>query len=649
MATNFFERQDVARRNTKWLVAMFVLAVVGIVGTTFGVTAVALGATGGEIPLEAPIGAGVGALALIGGGSAFKIAQLAGGGTVVAERLGGRRVYPNTDDPVERRLLNIVEEMALASGVPVPPVFMLTQEEGINAFAAGFSPSDAVIGVTRGCAEQLSRDELQGVIAHEFSHILNGDMRLNLRLIGVLHGILILGLVGRQLLRYASFGGGRSRRSSRDDGGAYLLLVALVFLIVGFIGLFFGNLIKAAVSRQREYLADASAVQFTRNPEGIAGALKRIGAAVFGSKLVNPRADEASHMYFASGLASMFATHPPLDERIRRLDPRWDGVYPPALPAGAVVGIGDKRAAGFAGGTGGGEVLADVELVPVEVVQHAADQVASPTELHRAYVRELVAAMPRSIVNAAHDPYGARAVIFATLLDRDADVRAKQLRMLERSAEPDVFELTLQFVTPITQLDVRARLPLVDMTLPALRAMSPTQYQKFMQSFDALVRADEKIGLFEWCLDKILLRHLQPQFEGVRIKPVAYYGLQQLGHACSCLLSVLARASQQDDEAAFAAGAQQLPEVNLRLLPAGKCGLAELEDSLRQLTRVAPKQRARLVNACAACICADANVSVAEAELLRAICDMLDCPMPPLVAGQTVAPSLVKPVVRSDV
>jgi len=644
MATNFYERQDVARRNTKWLVVMFVLAVLGIVGTTFVVTAIALGASGGEIPLEVPVGASVVALALIGGGSAFKIAQLAGGGTVVAERLGGRRIYPNTTDPVERRLLNVVEEMALASGVPVPPVFLLTEEQGLNAFAAGFSPSDAVIGITRGCAEQLTRDQLQGVIAHEFSHILNGDMRLNLRLIGVLHGILVMGLVGRELLRVASYGGGRRSRSDKNNGGAYLLVIGLIFLLVGFIGLFFGNLIKAAVSRQREFLADASAVQFTRNPEGIAGALKRIGAAVFGSKLISPRAAEASHMYFAEGLNSMFATHPPLDERIHRLDPGWDGIYPPALPAGAVVQIGADETSGFVGE----EPQLFPKRVPVEVVEHASAQVASPRAIHQRYVQELIAAMPPAVVDAAHEPYGARALIYASLLDRDADIRAKQLRMLEQTTEPDVFELTLHLTKPVSQLEVRARLPLVDMTLPALRALSLPQYQEFMRCFDELVRADQRIGLFEWSLHKVLLRNLRPQFERVQPKPIVYYGLQQLAGPCSCLLSALAVASKHADSVVFEAGAQHLPEVNVQLLPPEACRLDELDKALEQLARVAPKQRARLVDACAACICADSDVNVAEGELLRAICDIIDCPMPPLVAGQKVSPSFIAAAAQKD-
>jgi Zn-dependent protease with chaperone function len=637
MSTNFYERQDVARRNTTWLVLMFVLAVIAIVGVTFVATAIALGAAnqpGGSIPLELPVGASVGALALIGGGSAFKIAQLAGGGTVVAERLGGRRVYPNTTDPVERRLLNVVEEMALASGVPVPPVFLMTEEQGLNAFAAGFSPSDAVIGVTRGCAEQLTRDELQGVIAHEFSHILNGDMRLNLRLIGVLHGILLMGLIGRELLRIASFGGGRSRSNDKNNSGAPLLLVGLIFLIVGFIGLFFGNLIKAAVSRQREFLADASAVQFTRNPEGIAGALKRIGSAVFGSKLVSPRAAEASHMFFSAGLNSMFATHPPLEERIRRIDPSWDGIYPPALPAGAVVGIKGESVAGFVGE----EPQLFPKRVPVEIVEHASEQVASPRAIHQRYVHELVAAMPPAIVDAAHEPYGARALIFASLLDRDADVRANQLRMLGETTEPDVFEFTLHLTKPITQLDVRARLPLVDMTLPALRALSPSQYREFMHCFDELVRADDRIGLFEWTLHKVLLRHLRPQFEPAGPKPLTYYRLDQMSGPCSVLLSALAIASKHADSVVFEAGAQHLPNVNVRLLPAEECRIDKLDEALEKLARVAPKERAQLVDACAACICADADVNVAEGELLRAICDIIDCPMPPLVAGQKCRP-----------
>jgi Zn-dependent protease with chaperone function len=650
MATDFFERQSTARRNTRWLMIVFSLSVIAIVVTTFIVSAMAVGGgrekydrfdrfgTGGRpFPWQIPIGASLASLALIAGGSMFKIAQLSSGGTGVAERLGGVRVYPNTIDPVERRLLNVVEEMALASGVPVPPLFMLTNEKGINAFAAGFSPSDAVIAVTRGTAQQLTRDQLQGVIGHEFSHILNGDMRLNLRMIGLLFGILLLGLVGRELFfiagRSGAYGGGRRR----GDGVIYLVLIGLALMILGFLGSLFGNLIKAAVSRQREFLADASAVQFTRNPDGIAGALKRIGSAIFGSLIENPRAAEVSHMYFANGVtggfAGLFATHPPLPARIRAIEPTWDGEFPPPLPEDAVAGLSGDEASGLVGG--------DADLlrrpVPVDVVRRAADQVGDPTEAHRQYVAQLVAAMPQSVIDAAHEPYGARAVIFASLMDQNPQVRAAQLAALQAATEPHVLELTQKLLPLVDCLDPRAQLPLVDMTLPALRALSPSQYQAFTKCFIQLVRADERLSLFEWTLHRILLRHLQPQFEPVRPPQIQYYGLQKLGPQCSVLLSTLARASQSDDQAAFDAGARELPEVSLQMLPPDQCRLDTLQEAIEQLSHVAAKLRQQLVDACAAAICADEEVQVEEAELLRAVSDMLDCPMPPLLPGQHVS------------
>jgi hypothetical protein len=257
--------------------------------------------------------------------------------------------------------------------------------------------------------------------------------------------------------------------------------------------------------------------------------------------------------------------------------------------------------------------------------------------VHRRYAAELVAAMPQEVVDAAHEPYGARAVIFASLLDVDPGIRGVQLESLRQLTETDVYELTLKLSPAVDSLDVRAYLPLVDMTLPALRALSPKQYQAFSKCFIKLVQADKRLGLFEWTLHQILLRHLRPQFEQVRPPQIVYYGLQQLGEPCSVLLSTLARASQCDDQFAFESGAKLLSEVPLEFLPAEKCGLNELQAALDRLTRVAAKQRGRLVDAAAAAICADSDVRVEEAELLRGICDMLDCPMPPLLPGQRVA------------
>ena len=327
---DFFQSQEAARRKTSTLIVYFVLAVLAMIASVY-LAGVAIVFATGDMPLEKcwnPRFFCVVSLFTLGVvlcGSLYKIATLRGGGESVARMLGGRLLEPARATPPELRLLNVVEEMAIASGTPVPPVYLM-EEPGINAFAAGFTPADAVVGVTRGAVERLSRDQLQGVIAHEFSHILNGDMRLNIRLMGFIFGILCLSLFGRILMR---------TRGKKNP----LPLFGIALFIVGSLGVFFGKLIKSAVSRQREFLADASAVQFTRNPDGIAGALKKIGGLALGSRLQSPEAESASHMFFANGLGrgfvALMATHPPLTERIRRIDPSFTGEFPKVSPLAA--------------------------------------------------------------------------------------------------------------------------------------------------------------------------------------------------------------------------------------------------------------------------------------------------------------------------
>jgi len=649
MATDFFERQEDARKSTTWLIIMFCLAVFAIVSTVF-IAATFFAVDGQGEPtalvqeepsrLAFPLIAGTITLILILGGTLYKVFELRrGGGTLVAENMGGRRIYPNSEDQYERRLLNVVEEMALASGTPVPPVFLL-DEDGINAFAAGYSASDAVLGVTRGCATQLTRDELQGVIAHEFSHVLNGDMRMSIRLIGVLHGILLLGLTGQLIFRMMYFtGSSRSRSRNKDSGQAMMILfvISIVFMVVGFIGTFFGNLIKAAVSRQREYLADASAIQFTRDPQGLAGALKKIGGSAIGSKVSSARAAEASHMFFAKGVfegfSGLWATHPNLEKRILAIDPSWDGEYPDV-----------DVAAQFAPSTSGGgtsnfvgEISNSNEKVPINIVDHAIDHVGEPTEAHRHYAVDLLATIPPLVLDAAREPYGSRAVLYSLLLDReDVAVRQNQLNELDANAKPHVAALARKLSPAMDKLDDRARLPIVDIALPALRAMCPAQYQEFSTCFDALVRADKKMDLFEWMLSQVLIRHLRPQFEQVRSPRINYYGLQQLGGPCSTLLSAVAYAGNSQDDAieAFRFAAGHLSDVPLALSSRDECGLAQINEALKTLATVSAKHRIRLVDACAAAICADNHVRWQEAELLRGISDLLDCPMPPLLVRQ---------------
>ncbi len=650
MSTRFFENQDAARRNTKWLVFLFCLAVVAIAALLYGLAVFLTGmqrpdAYGREVEIalqwwqpDLLVLVALGTLAVVAGGSLYKISQLRGGGSVVAEALGGTLVASDTSDPDQRRLLNVVEEMAIASGTPSPPVYLLGDEQGINAFAAGFTPSDAVIGVTRGCVQQLSRDELQGVIAHEFSHILSGDMGLNIRLMGVIHGILIIGIIGYFLLRSSMFAGRGRQRGGRDNSALFMLGAGVGLMVIGFLGTFFGNLIKASVSRQREFLADASAVQFTRNPDGIAGALKRIGGFDAGSILQSPNAPESSHLFFSQGLRSglqlLFATHPPLDQRIRRLDPSWEGgaraVAPGARPAAA------GAAAAFAGGTPqpGGSGL------PAAPAGSALDQVGQPTVAHIAYAAALVRGLPPAVSAAAHEAYGARAVIYALLIDRDHDPRERQLEQLARFGEAGIDRETRRLLPEIEGLDTRVRLPLIDMALPALRALSPSQYQAFKTNVGALVAADQKIDLFEWTLQRILLAHLRPHFERMRPPRVRYSSLARLTPQCSVLLSTLAHLGSRSDaelRSAFEQGASQLPGIEPALLPPDRCGLAELDAALQRLAQAQPSCVQQLLTACAACITADRRVTQAEGELLRAIADALACPMPPLLPGQPLS------------
>ena len=363
-------------------------------------------------------------------GSLYKTMSLSGGGSTIAEMLGGQQVPQATRDPHQRQLLNVVEEMAIAAGMPIPRVYLL-EDSSINAFAAGLSPANAVIGVTRGTMTRLNRDELQGVIAHEFSHIANGDMRLNIRLIGVLHGILLIGLIGGWLLRSMRFSG-RSRNSKGAGGVAAIAALGLGLLVIGYAGSFFGNWIKSIVSRQREYLADSSAVQFTRNKEGIAGALKKIGGS--SSYLASPAAAQYSHAFFAEGLGlllqSFFATHPPLEKRIRRIEPGWDGVFLPSqvreIASPEPVEQPTSAAAGLAATAA---ILTSAE--------QAISQVGTLNEENIEYVRELIVAMPPLLRESAQDAYTARALIYAVLISLQKDANAAS-SALQQYADPDM-------------------------------------------------------------------------------------------------------------------------------------------------------------------------------------------------------------------
>ncbi len=671
---DFFQHQEDARRHTGRLVLYFGLAVVAIMLAAYLVVAGVVVATQG-----APVGPddlrltlwdwrlivliGLGTLTVVSGGSAYKVYQLRGGGPAVAEMLGGRLLHPETDDHAGRVMLNVVEEMSIASGVPVPPVYVMENEGGINAFAAGRTMDDAVIGITRGALDSFSRDELQGVVAHEFSHIFNGDMRLNIRLMGLIHGILVIGLLGYTVLRTARFSGGR--RSGKDGGGgvAAIFAIALGLIVVGFTGVFFGNLIKAAVSRQREYLADASAVQFTRNPEGVAGALKTIGGHSFGSSIEHKNASEASHMYFANGvkpwLRSAFATHPPLAERIQRIDPGWDGTFPEPKEAlkdltalgrqlDEVAGeqaarthrrkVQSQRAAAHLATAGFATVAAAADA---PVTEAALSMVGRPSEAHFDHAAAILAQIPDAVRTAAHEPFSARAVIHALLLNFDAGHRELQLTRLREHGDAGLAEETARLAPLIDALPSACRLPLIDLALPALRELTQPQYRAFVTNVAALVAADEHLSFSEWVLQRLFLAHLAPTFEGSRRDRTLYYRWSApLVPHIEVLLSTLARVGQareEDVEQAFDLATGNLAGLPLHLRDAGTMRYSELDFALDTLAEVSPPMKKQLLASCSLSIAADQQVTEQEAELFRAVSDSLGVPVPPLLPGQPLA------------
>jgi Zn-dependent protease with chaperone function len=643
---NFFESQDRARKHTATLVILFALAVITLIVMTnllvmvvFGLISSQQMHSGGALLQTmdwqkfALVSAAVGTVVL--GGSLYKIMALSGGGKTVADGLGGQLIPQNTDDLKQRRLLNVVEEMAIASGIPPPPVYMLAGEPGINAFAAGFTPRDAVIGVTQGLVDHLSREQLQGVIAHEFSHIFNGDMRLNIRLMGVLNGILILGLAGYYLLYSTSFSG--RGRNNKNSGG--ILGLAIGLMVIGFAGTFFGGLIKAAVSRQREYLADASAVQFTRNPDGIAGALKRIGGLEYGSIVENPGAPEISHAFFAQGVSgfmqSLSATHPPLQKRIRLIDPHWDGKF---YTDDQTDPLRDEEQAGKKATMPREQMARNAATVAVgatmATVANAIDQIGNPKQETIAHARTLIAGLPEVITEAVREPYGARAVMYSLALDRGREVRDKQLMHLQEYADPNVFELTQKLIAQMDGLDSKHRLPLIDMAIPALKQLSIGQYQSFKKNLTALIEMDSRIDLLEWSLQKILFSNLDGHFFKPTQAKVRYSNVRDLRQEVRVILSVMAYAGQQDQNeiaAAFAAATQTLEFGELQLQEKSRISVSDLDMAMQKLEMLDPLAKPKLLQACATSVMHDQKISVVEAELLRAIASVLGCPMPPII------------------
>jgi Zn-dependent protease with chaperone function len=633
---NFFEHQAAARRGTTRMVVLFALAVIGIVVAVNVAVAVLLGSQmrdGGGLAGLLLVST-LATLAVIGLGSLYRIASLRDGGESVALQMGATEVPENTTDFQLRRLRNVVEEIAIASGVPVPKLYVMEHESAINAFAAGYAPSDAAVAVTRGALERLNRDELQGVIAHEFSHILNGDMRLNIRLMGTLFGIMMLTLIGQRVLLYG--------RAGRSREGQAMLVIALVALVVGAIGAFFGRMIKAGVSRQREMLADASAVQFTRQTAGLAGALKKIGGLHEGSQLTDrAKTEEVSHMLFGEGLplSGVFATHPPLVDRIRKLEPgfdprqleqlaqRWRVAPPDGLQEDIALGLAPS-------GSAPPPLPSQTQSLNLTPPMVAA-QVATPQDDDYLQAGRLVAAMPDDLRALARERDGVIGLLLALLLDPDPDIATRQrVEIAARLGQPLAQRVVDLRRDALHSLHPMLRLPLASLAFPVLRLRPRPELEGFMDTAHAMVHADGRVSLFEYCLARLLQAQVLESLDPARHAPNGRRKPGNVRQEFATLLAVVAQAGSADAAQAqrsYLAGLQRiLPRDHLPYRPPAE-GVLALDAVWGPLDSLDPLAKQVMVEAITAAVCHDGHVTLPEAELLRTICGVLHCPLPAML------------------
>ena len=618
---DFFQHQDKAKSRTFLLVFLYVLGLLGLAA----IVAIAVVITMDEAD-PATLFLCVGCVfVLVIGGSLFKSAQLSfGGGRALAESLGGRQVSRASTHPAERRLYNVVEEMALASGVPVPTLYIMDNERSINAFAAGFSPNAAVIGVNRGTVELLTRDELQGVIAHEFSHILNGDMRMNLRLIGILFGLQLLAIVGYYAIRVVRYV--PANRNSKGGGGIVLafLVGGIVLMVVGYIGVFFSAIIRAAISRQREYLADASAVQFTRNPDGIAGALKKIGCPNVGSNFAEAHAAEMSHLFFGDvcglfSLGGLLATHPDLTTRIKRIDSRFDGRFPQRLEP---VNFRDTPTAS----------TNPVTRMTTSSKQSVLERIGELNIANVLTAGALLNDIPQAVATSVNSPLTAQAVFFAMLLNPEVTVRQQQFHQLQKTSSAFLVNETQRLYPQVCSLSEEEKIVLAQQVSASLREMNTAQYQRFSTMLDALIAVNQKMNLFEYTIKAMMLRDLDIYFGRAKQLCVRYTTLASVRQPVVVVVSYLAQAghtNQNEVQGAFSAAMREL-NMSDSIIPDSEATVQRFDQSLRLLAETCPTLKKQIFAALMTCVWYDGKIMPNEAALIRAIAAMLAIPMPVL-------------------
>ena len=608
------------------MVVLFLLAVAAVIAAVDAVLGViwlwTSDVPGAAVPTGVDVWGAIATAGVIFIVSLFIVARLGSGGAAVARMVGARLVRSNTADPLERRLRNVVEEMAIASGVRVPEVYVMDDEQGINAFAAGWEVSGAAVAVTRGTLERLTRDELQAVIGHEFSHILNGDMRLNIRMLGVLAGIVFLGSIGEFVMR--------SMRGTKEKEAIAIFLIGVALFIIGYVGLFFARLIKAAVSRQREYLADASSVQFTRNPDAIAGALDQIRSSAGGTLIANRYAEEMSHMFFGQSvkmwMGGLFNTHPPLDERIRRVNPRFQ---PSGYRAKRETRV--KEAPESIPVQQTGRRASDLAATWSHTPAQSAALVGTMDSAKVDYAARLLASIPAALVEALREPDRAGPVMAALLLAEPEAARENQLRAIPGVAVAE----RVRAVAPLTRgLGLAYHLPVIDLALAAVKRLQPGAKLEILAAIEAVINADRRVSLHEFVVLALVRSQLSE-----RPKPVENRRIAELRAEAATVLALVAYAGTRADatgardvalQAAIRAGAGSLGIPESVPSPASLT-LDAASHSLEALRSLAPMQKGLLVKSLFAAVTHDGTIRVAEAGLMRVVGAVLDCPLPPLL------------------
>ena len=706
---DFYSRQAAARGESRWLVFAFIVALLAVAlaldfvlftflagrsSSSYGFSALDYAAANPGQALFCTLLV----MGVLGIASLYKSMELRGGGGVVARSLGGVLVSADTTDLKRKRLLNVIEEMAIASGVPMPEVYVLEQEPGINAFAAGHTPANAAVTVTQGALDRLSRDELQGVIGHEFSHILNGDMRLNVQLMGWVFGLFVIGLIGRLILQFSP------RSSDRRDSNAAFLALGFAIMVLGYVGLLAGRILQAAVSRQRERLADASGVQFTRNPQGLKGALVKIAALPEGSALVAADAEQAAHMFFAEGLSRVFATHPPILERIRELDPHFDmreleraAAEPDQDPSPAEVvghdragaaatartGVGAGPGGGLAGGMLAGAIraggagaqvqpegaggvrstapdpaaaaqsrfpgggLAGFGQIPgarggigVDHASRAVAQIGQPDTAHIEHAQAVRLALPPGARELTESPGGAQALVLALLISEDPAVRQRQLELLSKSANAASVEVVQRAIPIAHALNPMLRLPILQRAFPALRRSTVPQRKALAKLVNDLIHADARVDVFEFCLAKLLETLLNDQLNASI--PHGRLTLEDEVSEISLLFAILAQIGAQSEQAAreaYEVGISTVLPMRRPPFTAAQDWQQKLSAAFPRLEQLHPFAKKAVIEGLVKTVANDEMLMDEEAELLRTVCAVLHCPLPPilpLIAGDPI-------------